>query len=276
MRHLIRGLVDLPVGVLAAFVDHRDGVGDLGDPVLDAFGDGGRGHLEGLPVGDLAQPFGVAGAHQVQLRQRGVRIGQRGVEQHHVVLQQLASQHIVEDLDQVLGFDHGAGVVQFDHQTQRQLGQLPAQFGARAGDPGRAEPAAVGFAEPEADAGHPLGAVPAVRVELADHAVHVDLLVGDRTEDEVLGLGEEFGEALHTAWLQAHHRGVAVVPDDLLAVRAAEQHRTGDQDVVGVGVAVQQRTECGQQHGVRRGSGGTRGRADPFDRVGRQCDGGAL
>ena len=69
------------------------------------------------------------------------------------MLEQLSDQTRVEHLDEVLGLDLDAGPVEFDHETQRQLGELAAQVGTLAGDARRVEALAVGAARTEASPG---------------------------------------------------------------------------------------------------------------------------
>ncbi len=95
----------------------------------------------------------------------------------------------------MLGLDNGAGAVEFDHETQRQLGDVPAQLTAHALHALGAEAAAVGLAEAEADPGHPLGAVAAVGVQFAHHPIQVDALVGECAQRGVTGGQHEVAEA---------------------------------------------------------------------------------
>ena len=71
-----------------------------------------------------------------------------------------------------------------------------AQVGTLAGDARRVEARAVGATRPERHPGHPLRAVTAVGIELADDTVDVHPLMGERADSGVAGVGEHFTEGL--------------------------------------------------------------------------------
>ena len=140
------------------------------------------------------------------------------------MVEQLPGQRRVEDLGEVLGLHDRTPVVELDHETQWQLGELAAQFGTLTPHSWRAEAAAVGFAEAEGHPGHAFDAVAAVGVEFADHAVEVDPLMCEGTEGGVAGPGNQVAEGLSLR-AQPHRDGVAVVADGV--VDAAPRLSTG-------------------------------------------------
>ena len=266
VREPVRRFVDLAVGVVAAFVDHRDRVRRTGDLRFHQRGQCRCGRREFLTGRHPPQPVGVGGTHQVEFADRLVGVGQGAVQQHRIVLQQLPGQCRIENLDEVFGLDLDPGVAELDHESQRQLGELGAQVGALAGDARRVEALAVGAARTEGHPGHPLRAVTTVGVELAHHPVDVDALMRERADRGVAGLREHLTEGLTALRAQAHRDRVAVVPDDVLEVCGAVEHRCGDQEVVGMGVPVDQHAEGGEQHHVRCRAGVLGQRRHPIDR----------
>ncbi|SHW16613.1 Uncharacterised protein [Mycobacteroides abscessus subsp. abscessus] len=276
VRQSVRLGVEFAVGVVPALVRDGDRIRGALGLRFDQRGQRGVRGAELLAGGHPAQPVGVGVVHQRELGQGPARIGQRGFQQHHVVPQHLVGQCGVEDFGQVLRLDQRPVVVEFHHEAQRQLGLMPAVLGPAAGDPRWAETPAVGLARTERDPGQSLDTVAAVRVELTHHAVQVDLLMGERPVGRVPGMSDEFPETPARFGAQAQRHGVAVVPQRVLGAAAAVEDRGGDQNVVGVGVAVQHGTEGREQHGVRRGAGLAGQLADPGHGIGVDAPGDAL
>ena len=168
VREPVRRLVDLAVGVVAALIDHRDRVGCAGDLVRTRSANVVCRGDEFLAVLTLAQPRGVGGAHQVEFAERAVGIGQRAVEQHREVLEQLPGERRIENLHQMLGLDQRPRSA--SNSTMNPSGSWvtwPRSSARSQRMPGGLKPAPSGSAESEADPGHPLRAVTAVGVELA-------------------------------------------------------------------------------------------------------------
>ena len=171
------------------------------------------------------------------------------------MLEQLPGQSGVEHLDEVFGLDLDSRPVELHHETERQLRELTAQLGALTGDSGRVEAIAVGAARTERHASHPFHTVASIGVEFGHHPVEVDPLMGECADRDVAGLGHRFAECLTPLWTQPHRDRVAVVADDVVEVGGPVEHRCRDEEVVGVGVPVDEHSECGQQHHVRGGAG---------------------
>src|SRR3978361_1527723 len=90
---------------------------------------------------------------------------------------------------------------------------MPAEFGAPALHSRWAEAAAVVLAKAEADPGHSLGPVAAVRIQLPDHLDEVDTLRGEGSAGGIAGLRQQLGERHRRMWSQPDRDGVAVVAD---------------------------------------------------------------
>ena len=254
VRDLIGVLVELAVAVVAALVDDGGGFRGAGRLGFDEVDDRGRRGVERRAMGHLAQPFPVGVTHQVQPAERTARSRERAVEQHQVVVDELLGELRLDDLDEVLEFDDDLVGAELDHDAQWKVGQMGPQVGAFATHPGWSEPEPVGAAESEADPRHPLGAVPPVGVELANHAVQPDPLMCERPDGGVPALVQQFGEGHRRLRSQTQGHGVAEIPDDVLGVGGAVEHRGCDQEVVDVAVAVHESAEHGEQHRVGRGA----------------------
>ena len=274
VRQPVRCLVDLTVAVVATLVHHGGHLGRLGRLLLHQRGQGGRGAVEPLTARHRAHPLGVRHGQDVQPCHRALRVLQRAVQQYRKGFQHARSQVRVDDLGEVLGLHHRVRPVPLDHEAQRQLGDVPAQVTAAALHPLGAEATAVGFTESEAHPRHPLGAVTPVWIEFPHHPIQVDALVGEGAQGGVAGVEDQLTESSGRLRTQPHGHRVAVVADGV--VGAAVEDRAGHQEVIGVGVAVDQHTEGGEQHHVRGGPGLAGQHGHLGDSLGRQRQRAAL
>ncbi len=129
---------------------------------------------------------------------------------------------------------------------------------------------AVGLALTEADPGHPVRAVSAVRIGLAHQPLEVHARVGEGPDRAVPGLGQQLPERLVWPRPQPDDHGVAVIPDGILGPGTAVQHRGRDEEIGGLRVAVHHCGEGCHQHHVRGGTGLPTQRRRPVDDGGRQ------
>ncbi len=278
MRQPVCCLVDLAVGVLAALIDDGDRIrsprGLLGHQV-------GRvlGAVSNVSPRDTSRSHSASASSISASADSAVSGSARALSSSTAKCSSIWRTRAGSRISSRCSASTSAPVaVEFDHEAQWQLGEVAAQLVALALDAGRAESAAIGLAESEADPGHPLGAVPAIGVQFAHRAVQVDPLVRECPGSDVARRCQQLAEAHRRLRPQPHHHRVAEIADGVVGSGAAIEHRGGHEEVVAVGIAMHQGAERGHQHHVRGAAGFARQRHHPLGgcrRIAAACCGGA-
>ena len=147
------------------------------------------------------------------------------------------------------------------------------QVGATGGQAGCIQARAAAGAGGEAEPRQVREPVAAVGRDLGDETVHPDALVRERAAGLGAGGRDQRAEGVGRRYGRPQRERIAEVAERALRPGGAVDHRGGDQEVTGRGVAVHERVERGEQRHERRGALGAGEFADLVEQARGQLRG---